>query len=186
MDSHYDVFDGDEEAALRYAMALSLEEVDAPLRRSTASSPIELDSDENEDDDLEKGPSYPPTPKKSAPAQLADGDIVKATLTKSGSQAAFPPIASDVNPSSFVVLGLDRKRMEEERLARAAKRKAPCEDETTGHRTQRVKLESRPPRMGAAVAVTTQSPPLPYLKGTVKKTVSSFIPKAAGSIAGSV
>ncbi|KAI3336546.1 phospholipase D/nuclease [Xylariaceae sp. AK1471] len=181
MEPHHDPFDGDEEAALRYAIALSLQEVNTHMPLSTTQNPIELDSDGNDDDDLEKGPSYPPTPKKSAPGQLADGQQVKATLTESHSPAASQPVASGIHPSSFMALGLDRKKMEEERLARATKRKAPCDDETTEHRSQRVKLDSQsdgiPLKKGATVAVGPQSPPLPYLKGTVKKTWAYGYPR---------
>ncbi|KAJ2990984.1 hypothetical protein NUW58_g2693 [Xylaria curta] len=172
MDAHHDPFDGDEEAALRYAIALSLQDHDPAMSLSATQDPIELDSDGNEDDDLESGPKCPPTPKKTM--ESARGDIVKAASETSRPlplpQAAFP----GTQPSGFAALGLDRKKMEEERLARAAKRKAPHDDGTTGRQPQRIKINGQSdgvPRVTTPPAsARTQLPQLLYAKGTVKKT----------------
>lgn len=173
MDFHHDQFDGDEEAALRYAIALSLQDANVSAHPSTSENPIELDSDGSEDNDLENGPKCPPTPKKSARV-LAEESVDEAASTTTRA-APFPQAASQgVQTGGFAALGLDRKRMEEERLARAAKRKAPPDIESTERHPRRVKLDSHTDAMPLATtshASTAASPILPYPKGIVKKTV---------------
>ncbi|RYC59815.1 hypothetical protein CHU98_g6380 [Xylaria longipes] len=179
MDPHHDPFDGDEEAAIRYAIALSLQGHNTPVSPSTGQKPIELDSDENEDDDLENGPKCPPTPKKST--QLAPSDIVKTASATSHPLPLPQATSQGIPPSGFAALGLDRKSMEEERLARAAKRKAPHDDEITEPRPQRTKTNVQSdstPLSGTAYASTNAKPPLlPYPKGAVKKTWVAGYPR---------
>ncbi|CAJ2506008.1 Uu.00g001380.m01.CDS01 [Anthostomella pinea] len=190
----YDPFDGDEDAALRHAIALSLQEADEPGK------PVELSSDDDEDD-LERGPAYPPTPKRaakeveeSAPATgtTKPSSSSSSQMTPSAQQPAAPAGGGSGGLSAF---GLDRKKMEEERLARAAKRKMPHgPDELDGQedRRRRVKLDAAP---GAATAtpvvpaVPAYSGPgqkgaaqgnvrgLPYPKGVVKKTWARGYPR---------
>ncbi|KAI0458339.1 tyrosyl-DNA phosphodiesterase-domain-containing protein [Xylaria acuta] len=179
MDPHHDPFDGDEEAAIRYAIALSLQDHNTPVPPSTGQKPIELDSDGNEDDDLENGPRGPPTPKKST--HLLPGDVVKAASATSRPLLLPQATSQGVQPSGVAGLGLDRKKMEEERLARAAKRKAPHDDEITESRLQRTKTNIQPdsaPLSRTAQASTNAQPPLlPYPKGTVKKTWVTGYPR---------
>ncbi|KAI0477003.1 tyrosyl-DNA phosphodiesterase-domain-containing protein [Xylaria cf. heliscus] len=179
MDSHDDPFDGDEEAAIRYAIALSLQDHNTPTSASTSQKPVELDSDENEDDDLENGPKCPPTPKKFT--QMAPSGIVKASSATSHPVPSPQVISQGIQPSSFAALGIDRKKMEEERLARAAKRKAPHDDELTEPRPQRTKTSfqsnSIPLSRTAHTSTSTQSPLLLYPKGTVKKTWVTGYPR---------
>lgn len=176
MDFNHDQFDGDEEAALRYAIELSLQDADASTHPSTSQNPIALDSDSdgNEDNDLENGPKFPPTPKKSARA--AEEESIDEVASTTSRAPPLSQVASQViQTSGFAALGLDRKRMEEERLARAAKRKAPPDVESTGRHPQRVKLDSHTNPMPLAAtshASTATSSALPYLKGAVKKTAS--------------
>lgn len=178
MDSYDDPFDGDEEAALRYAIALSLQDPNASVSASTVHKPIEvIDSDENEDD-LENGPKCPPTPKKSS--RVVDDDGVTAASTAPCSSVVPPNSSSGVQPSAFAALGLDRKRMEEERLARATKRKAPADgDQPIGRQPQRPKLTAQsddaPLVSSSSASISAQHAPLKYPKGTVKKTVSVCI-----------
>lgn len=173
MDSYDDPFDGDEEAALRYAIALSLQDPNASVSASTVHKPIEvIDSDENEDD-LENGPKCPPTPKKSS--RVVDDDGVTAASTAPCSSVVPPNSSSGVQPSAFAALGLDRKRMEEERLARATKRKAPADgDQPIGRQPQRPKLTAQsddaPLVSSSSASISAQHAPLKYPKGTVKKT----------------
>ncbi|KAI0540895.1 tyrosyl-DNA phosphodiesterase-domain-containing protein [Xylaria digitata] len=177
MDSHYDPFDGDEEAALRYAIALSLQNPNVPTSPSTGQNPIVLDDSGNEDEDLEDGPKCPPTPKK--PTQLVDKNIKAPAASHS---LPVPQTAtSDIQPSGFSALDLDRKKMEEERLARLNKRKAPHDDEINERHPQRIKIDGQPRHIPlAAVAgtsVRTESPHLPYPKGVVKKTWAYGYPR---------
>lgn len=172
MDPHRDPFDGDEEAAIRYAIALSLQDHETPMPPSTSQKPVKLDSDASEDDDLESGPKCPPTPKKSTQ------DIAKMASTKSHPLSLPQATSQGVQPSGFAALGLDRKKMEEERLARAAKRKTPHDDEITEPRPQRPKTnvqpDNTPPLRISHGSASAQSPLLPYPKGVVKKTVSAY------------
>ncbi|KAI1738313.1 tyrosyl-DNA phosphodiesterase-domain-containing protein [Xylaria scruposa] len=177
MDPHHDPFDGDEEAAIRYAIALSLQDHNTDMPPSTRQNPIELDSDENEDDDLERGPKCPPTPKKSAP-----GDIGKPASPASRPTPLPEATSHGIQPSGgLAALGLDRKKMEEERLARAAKRKAPHDDDITEPRPQRTKTNVQPD--GASLSRTAHASTnakaslLPYPKGTVKKTWVTGYPR---------
>ncbi|KAI1129584.1 tyrosyl-DNA phosphodiesterase-domain-containing protein [Nemania abortiva] len=179
MDPHHhdDPFGGDEEAALRYAIALSLQDSNTPICPPTDQKPIELDSDENEDDDLETGPRGPPTPKKST--QLDVDDNAKTVSTSRSLPLPQSTLAA-VQSSSFTALGLDRKKMEEERLARAAKRKAPHDDDGAGPRSQRVRLDNQSDAMPSATTALSSnvaSSKLPYPKGTVKKTWVSGYPR---------
>lgn len=173
MDPHHDPFDGDEEAALRYAIALSLQDPNASMYRPASQVPIEIDSDENEDDDLENQPGGPTTPKK--PTRSGDDDNAQAVSTTSHSLPLPQSTSLEAQSSGFTALGLDRKKMEEERLARAAKRKAPHDDEKTGHRPQRTKLSNQSPATTTPHIPSVASLTLPYPKGIVKKTVSASI-----------
>ncbi|KAI1768671.1 phospholipase D/nuclease [Hypoxylon sp. FL1150] len=196
-----DPFDGDEEAALRYAIALSLQEV----RHEASNKPIELSSDV--DDDLDKGPKYPSISK--ATKDPLTKQSIKASpvrkLTKDDSQNDIPPTKSQpctsfTAPSSFSTLGLDRKKMEEERLARLGKRKAPESEADPQPRRQKPKLDSdiRASVSSSRTTLATKSssavknnlatesnsvnessfPSLPYPKGVVKKTWAAGYPRA--------
>ncbi|KAI1816235.1 phospholipase D/nuclease [Poronia punctata] len=186
-----DPFDGDEEAALRYAIELSLQEAELSDAVPKHQEPIEIVSSEGEDDDLENGPGYPPTPKKSSqqdPAPVRNGELkdgVIATHLPTAPLSAAP----DPQPRAgvFQSMGLDRKKMEEERLARAAKRKAPTDMESDERHPRRAKTESHskyqdlPNRPTSDSAVGTnaasQPPALPYPRGVVKKTWASGYPR---------
>ncbi|KAI0554935.1 tyrosyl-DNA phosphodiesterase-domain-containing protein [Xylaria curta] len=177
MDPHHDPFDGDEEAAIRYAIALSLQDHNTDVPLSTRQNPIEIDSDENEDDDLEHGPKCPPTPKKSAP-----GGIGKPASPASRPKPLPEATSHNIQPSGGLTsLGLDRKKMEEERLARAAKRKAPHDDEITEPRPQRTKTDVEPGSASlsrtALSSTNSKAPFLPYPRGTVKKTWANGYPR---------
>lgn len=153
-------FDGDEDAALRYAIALSLQD----SNNASSEKPIELSSDED-NEDLDNGPKYPPITKDSKNMSIKQPPK-DAPLA---SQQPAPTV-----PDSFAALGLDRKKMEEERLARLGKRKAPePELEGQGPR-QRPKLD-----VESSVMVATKGKPhnLPYPKGIVKKTWATGFPR---------
>ncbi|KAI0013953.1 phospholipase D/nuclease [Xylariaceae sp. FL0662B] len=162
-----DPFEGDEDAALRYAIALSLQEAGNP----SVKKPIELSSDEDEDD-LDKGPAYPPIPKETGKesGKASAKDILETTKKPS------PPAAS-----GLAALGLDRKKMEEERLARLGKRKALESDQDGQGRRQRPKLDASPEKAvlpyQTSSATQSNDRELPYPKGIVKKTWASGFPR---------
>ncbi|KAI5928801.1 phospholipase D/nuclease [Camillea tinctor] len=191
-----DPFDGDEEAALRYAIALSMQESGMSPAMSTSGKPTivlssdEDDDDDDDDDDLDKGPSYPPTPKKTAnpstsPTKSENGgekgyatSAATSAVTSSSpatNATAAAATTTSAPSNSLAALGLDRKKMEEERLARIAKRKAPSSGQETQDRRQRVKLDESPNI--ASTAATTRFGNLPYPKGVVKKTWAFGYPR---------
>ncbi|KAI0121811.1 phospholipase D/nuclease [Daldinia grandis] len=160
-----DAFGGDEDAALRYAIALSLQDTS----NSSSKIPIEIESDE--DDDLDKGPNYPPITK----------EIEKQSRNHESQSTTLPEIPSvsqrstSTTPCSFTALGLDRKKMEEERLARLGKRKASNSEPESQSRRQRQKLYT-----GSTVIASPTSKSelhLPYPKGVVKKTWAKGFPR---------
>ncbi|KAI1354578.1 tyrosyl-DNA phosphodiesterase-domain-containing protein [Xylaria sp. FL0043] len=180
MDSYHDPFEGDEEAALRYAIALSLQDPNIPMSPATAQKPLQLEQSEDEDFDLDGGPKCPPTPKKSA--QAADRSN-KGNPATSRSLSTPQATSSSDQSGGLSAMGLDRKKMEEERLARVAKRKAP-HDDTPPQRCpqrQRINIDSQtgcvPSATTASTSAYPKSPRLPYPKGVVKKTWARGYPR---------
>lgn len=165
MDS-LDAFGGDEDAALRYAIALSLQESGG----ASSKKPIELSSDDEDDNDKQDRKSKPTKIAKEPNASPVESKSEKPSPkdTPSNSQQS-----ASTTPNSFPVLGLagmDRKKMEEERLARlrerSGKRKAPDSLPDEQDRRQRPKLNDEAP----AKLAMKETPSLPYPKGIVKKT----------------
>ncbi|KAK6834795.1 hypothetical protein PG987_009489 [Apiospora arundinis] len=135
----------DDEAALRHAIALSLlDGVDArEANHSTSDDPIQLSSDDEDEDDLEKPPVYRPPHRLRQEANKHNNKLE----TKPSSP---PPAAQEqAQPAQhgLAALGLDRKKMEEERLARLGKRKAPGSDHESQDRSRRLKTVSASPGM---------------------------------------
>ncbi|KAK6952743.1 hypothetical protein Daesc_005037 [Daldinia eschscholtzii] len=161
-----DDFGGDEDAALRYAIALSLQDTG----NSSSKTPIEIESDDDgDDDDLDKGPTYPRITKE---PEFHSGKLEPqiASLPKQSSVSQPSPSPA---PSGLAALGLDRKKMEEERLARLRKRKAAEPEPESRDRRQRQKLDTE-----FVVGPATESGVhLPYPKGTVKKTWAKGFPR---------
>lgn len=108
-------------------------------------------------------------------------------LTQDDEPASFPapkPVAMETPTSSLSVLGLDRKKMEEERLARASKRKAselsstPSESarpqqrqKTTKNVPRTLSILATPPKLPGSTRSATSTPPqAQFPQGVVKKT----------------
>ncbi|KAI8958076.1 phospholipase D/nuclease [Daldinia sp. FL1419] len=153
-----DAFGGDEDAALRYAIALSLRDTGNP----SSKDPIEIVSDgDDDDDDLDKGPSYPPVTKE--PVNQHEKQESQSPPVPNLAPSSHQSVPA---PSGFAALRLDRKKMEEERLARLGKRKAPDFEPEVQGRKQRQKLDTE-----SVVSPTNKdNSHLPYPKGIVKKT----------------
>ncbi|KAI1431601.1 tyrosyl-DNA phosphodiesterase-domain-containing protein [Xylaria sp. CBS 124048] len=189
MDPHDDQFAGDDDAALRYAIELSLRDLNATASSSTAENLSGLHSEGNRDSDLESGSECPPTAKKSAKKSVKKSaqPTAKGSITKSPTASPSKAIPSQALPQKagsggLISLGLDRKKMEEERLARIAKRKAPPDDESAQQRLhRRAKIDN--PASGSSLGTGTHAPSdtqpiqLPYPKGVVKKTWLSGCPR---------
>jgi hypothetical protein len=91
---------------------------------SQATEPVDLINDQEEDEDLRKAialsmqeqNSPDPQPQHTAEQVVIDKETVK--ISEKNQQAI-----RNLAPSAFSILGIDRKKLEEERLARVAKRK---------------------------------------------------------------
>ncbi|KAK8035676.1 tyrosyl-DNA phosphodiesterase domain-containing protein [Apiospora rasikravindrae] len=140
----------DDEAALRYAIALSLQDGAGAAGQgnpSTSDDPIQLSSDDEDEDDLEKPPVYRPSHRLRQQGDMQDTkrkeeeeeEEVKPSSPAAQQQAAQPA------QSGLAALGLDRKKMEEERLARLGKRKAPDSEQDSQDRNRRPKTVSASP-----------------------------------------
>lgn len=170
-----DPFNGDEDAALRHAIALSLREAgrtpthDTTTTKSGPTEPIAISSDEEDDDDLEQGPRFPSTPE------------IKSR--QSGEKLLAPTVPIADMPKGLG--GLDRKQMEEERLARLGKRKTPDTGQTSDVPAQKLKFDHQStcarPHVTAAPPDThpsaSASSSLQFPKGAVKKTWASRYPR---------
>ncbi|KAI0883481.1 phospholipase D/nuclease [Annulohypoxylon maeteangense] len=167
----WDAFGGDEDAALRYAIALSLQESSG----ASPDKPVELSSDEDENEDNPEQKPKPPSAAKEAkgfPTKQTQNASLKDTPSD-------PQLPTSMAPNIFTAQGLagmDRKKMEEERLARSrersAKRKMPDSQSEEQGRQQRPKVDVEIPISLAP----KDTPRLPYPKGTVKKTWVSGYP----------
>lgn len=198
----------DEEAALRYAIALSLQDGAGAEQGSISASdgPIQLSSDEEDEDDLEKAPVY----RSSHRPPLPDDKHGPNQHMKPSSSAAQQP--TQPAQSGLAALGLDRKKMEEERLARLGKRKVPDSEQDFQDRNRRLKTASASPgkqlqhitgadRLGegafraplTGVPLSTSQDPLPrpmpppsdglrWPKGVVKKTWAAGFPRTGDDI----
>ncbi|KAH7038016.1 tyrosyl-DNA phosphodiesterase-domain-containing protein [Microdochium trichocladiopsis] len=174
-----DLFDGDDDAALRYAIELSLQEagqsIELPSSKdATATGSIVISSDD-EDDDLDRGPRFPSTtPKTQTPGAQS-------------SELKQPAIGPVQTPSGLA--SLDRKRMEEERLARLGKRKVPNSAESSPAPSQKVKVHHQTTAGQSGSAIPSQGfhPPaakssLQYPRGAVKKTWAYGYPRNGDDI----
>jgi hypothetical protein len=177
--------DDDEDEALRIAIAMSLgEEVPGKKQASNESQAIDL----TQEDDIETAsePSNPASP-------------VPHTRPTENKQ----PVAQPTAPTSgLAMLGLDRKKMEEERLARLGKRKAPDGNahDDLARPSQRLKTDSAPAAQlsrtpGGAYPATKAGPSatrpsdgketeskLPFPQGVVKKTWCAGQPRLGDDI----
>lgn len=95
-----------------------------------ANHTVHLDEDDEDDDDLEKAialslqqSSFPDDPEETPKSSEVAQSIQDAAIEKQSSE--HPPASKPSD--TFGILGLDRKKLEEERLARVAKRKAEQE-----------------------------------------------------------
>ncbi|KAH8653643.1 tyrosyl-DNA phosphodiesterase-domain-containing protein [Xylariales sp. PMI_506] len=187
------VVDSDEDADLRRAIALSLEDADS----NSAANPLHLisdDDDEDNEDDLEKTPVYRQKKNTEARSQPDQKQLDSGATAEPPRPAGIPGLA-----------GLDRKQMEQERLARLAKRKAPDSEQELQGRPTKAKtgpspgkithLGTTPRSKDTARSAETKSLPiqsastdqrrgkaLPFPKGVVKKTWAFGFPRTGDDI----
>jgi len=157
--------DNDEEEALRKAIALSLGQ--DPGSRHEAIDLTANDSSDGEESEIveriKKHPRKSPTP----------------IVVPSPSPQPSVPEPPKATPSSFSTLRLDRKRMEEERLARINKRKAaelgPAAEELSSRPSQLQKTTG-----GANISAVPTNLPVPIATPSKQnQVVGSYKPLAA-------
>ncbi|PYH66151.1 uncharacterized protein BO88DRAFT_393859 [Aspergillus vadensis CBS 113365] len=86
-------------------------------------------------------------------------------------------------PSSMGIFGLDRKQMEQERLARLAKRKAEDTSSIDLRETKHLKIDSAPkPTPTSSKSIPSTSPSVQYPEGIVKKTWAFGCPRQGDDI----
>jgi hypothetical protein len=144
--------------------------------------PDEEDEDDSDDDDLNKTPVYRPKKKTSSePATKSLPVLSRPTQQHDSSQSSAS--------NSLGFLGFDRKKMEEERLARnAAKRKVPDTEQEEQGRESRLRTGAAPEvsnsttnNMASSTKCST-SAQLPFPKGVVKKTFAKGFPRTSEDI----
>lgn len=109
--------DADDDEALRYAIALSLQD-------QASATPVVIDDSDDDDDNDNDGSSTA----SSANSTQQTTQQTTQTQSQSQSQARSQPSSSQ-QQSQFGSLFLDRKAMEQERLNRLAKRQRPTTDD---------------------------------------------------------
>ncbi|KAK4163410.1 hypothetical protein QBC43DRAFT_289821 [Cladorrhinum sp. PSN259] len=205
----------DEDEALRIAIALSLGQDPSQTSglNTQARQQDAIDLTKSDDDGTASGTDDDATASGYSDAEVEDEAKKQAVV-------AIPPSVSKAKPSpsisiipkpsssavlhassSLSVLGLNRKTMEQERLARLNKRKAselessPKSANVTTRPSQRTKSEPIPalperksrgqsPELGSTAArpATTTKVQLPYPRGVVKKTWASGQPRRGDDI----
>lgn len=179
--------DADDDEALRYAIALSLQdEADSPV--------VIVDSDD--DDDGTKAGSSRSTQQMWSQKQTQTQTQSSQTQTTQSSQSQ--------HQSQFGSLLLDRKAMEQERLNRLAKRqRSPTDDgnddndvvevpppkkqartapEPMSKTTTKLKVTESVTTSNITSSSTTTRSNLPYPNGTVKRTWSRGCPRTGDEI----
>lgn len=162
----------DDDEDLKKAIAMSLQDQanGPPL---TLKDAIELDS-ETEDDDETEDETQPDVPPMTAKSSLQD--VEAATGGKPGKLAGSKGSKST---SNLNFLGIDRKKMEEERLAR--KRKAsisPPPPRKIAKSSPSSSTQTSEPQLGSSKSLG----PLVFPRGTVKKTWAFGYPRTGDDI----
>lgn len=148
--------DMDDDEALRYAIALSLQEQDKPVVKDAKQEATQDTKQEAKQD--------------------AKQDTKQDAKSSSHSSEEKPPPSG----SAFGSLSLDRKNMEQERLQRIAKRRR--QDDQDNDDT----VEAPPPKRKATskeeATPATPATTLPFPKGTVKRTWARGYPRTIHDI----
>lgn len=117
--------DADDDEALRYAIALSLQD-------QASTTPVVIDDsdddDGNDNGNDDDGSSTASASSVNSTQQTAQQTTQQTTQTQTQPQAPSQPLSSS-QQSQFGALFLDRKAMEQERLNRLAKRQRPATDD---------------------------------------------------------
>lgn len=185
-------FEGESDPELRAAIAASLRDINQTSPNASASAQnrqiVDLTEDsEREEDDEELKAAIALS--LGAQNGVSEGPVAEEDITSTAPSSH----------TSLGILGLDRKKMEEERLARLTKRKAEQNPVSPPppRRQKRHEIEaSEPGFRSSAISPTTTSavgthtltsspssaPGVQYPRGVVKKTWAFGIPRAGDDI----
>lgn len=170
---YFAMADEEDDEALRLAIELSLQ-TDQPTPATSADTVIDLISDD--DDDLDAPQKIPSRPAISKLQQIKvenlaksirsnDESLVSRSMDNSTNIVAKPNVNTEnailaPRPSGSTLLGLDRKQMEQERLARLAASKPGQHGNEAESKKRKAELMSRDdasvPMVGLIVPVGTQ------------------------------
>jgi hypothetical protein len=156
--------DDSDDEDLKRAIALSLTtEVDEPGRGSAANATA-AQADDDEDEDIKRA--------------IALSLQTDPKLPMPGTQASAPEIVSRPESLSQGIVGLDRRKMEEERLARLSKKRQATLDADAPSKQanepceKRLKTAHQP-----ETPASQQKPALQYPQGAIRKTWSPVHPR---------
>ncbi|ORX99423.1 tyrosyl-DNA phosphodiesterase-domain-containing protein [Clohesyomyces aquaticus] len=151
-----EILDSDDDD-LRKAIAMSLEEFSAatvPPACTNSVVGLQADPETSDDDDVRK--------------------VMALSLESNGKTASsnLPSMQAVNRPSNSQGLaGLDRKAMEQERLARLGKRKKPASPEPPSRTAkQKISHSSATDASQAKVAIDVSNSPIQYPRGAIKRT----------------
>jgi hypothetical protein len=180
----------DEDADLRLALALSMQH-DSPVgtkQSSTNNKTVDLTSDaedEDNDDDIRQAiamslqeSGVPERPKQPVVESSSRAGSTPQTTAKSTSstQSITRAESDQASGKPCGMAGLDRKAMEEERLARIGKRKR----EPSPERPAKQVAKPSPPEVTQTLPLRTQPSGvtgLQYPKGAIKRTAATKFPR---------
>ncbi|PYI25680.1 tyrosyl-DNA phosphodiesterase [Aspergillus indologenus CBS 114.80] len=186
-----------DDADLRAAIAASLlgirNSADEPPSRRRQQAVVDLTGETESESDNDVVPIYPKSRSVigSETDDEEDEDMKRAiALSLQESKGVQDPSSAPIG-----IFGLDRKQMEQERLARLAKRKAADTSSLNERESKSSKIEAAPtPRVSKPVqgsehasvtiasASALTSSPLQYPEGVVKKTWASGFPRQGDDI----
>lgn len=169
--------DGDD-ADFKRAIALSLQTpLNQPLEDAAidAPDPLRHDDDDQEDEDIKRAialslQTAPNHPMSSSNQQLSPN--------------RSETISHSAQPTTNSILGLDRRKMEEERLARLTKKRQATVDVDTPPVEQVIEPSSKKmktshqPENSLLPPALPQTPSLQYPQGAIRKTWSSAHPRS--------
>lgn len=160
-----------EDEDLRLALAMSLDQIAPDISGSSAQQPATIDltsEDEDEDEDI----------RRAIALSLREHDEVHEVPISVKQTSDTKPCNKSIadTPDSTAlrgIVGLDRKAMEEARLARLGKRKREPSPDQNLKRAE--KLPSEPKVQ--ALAPASSSPTIQYPKGVIKRTSARGYPR---------
>ncbi|CAO2651771.1 Nn.00g000540.m01.CDS01 [Neocucurbitaria sp. VM-36] len=181
------IYDEDDDEDLKLAMAMSLQQSSPAMRPDSVANNDTTDTEED-DEDLRRALALSlqeaqPVVHRDGPAKANSltSEITTSTGSESGNsiqpstgvlQSKAP--MNTIGPLSFV--GLDRKAMEQERLARLGKRKRDASPERPSKQIEK-KPSSKTPASTNNNHISSKEVELQYPSGAIKRTFATNYPR---------